>query len=148
MTTLIYNIDINASKAKTWAVLADFANLHWTQTVKKVRYTNEKRGNVGMARHCDLSDGGYIVERITQWNEGNGYTYAIDDARDPVTPNSYVVWSLSGDDRQSKVTFEVNYQLKYGILGAIMNRLIAKKKFSKQIALFMGELKTHMEKQC
>jgi len=147
MTTLTYDININAPKAKTWDVLADFANLHWTRTIKDVRYLSEKRGGVGTVRHCDLSDGGYIVERITQWDEGNGYTYAIDDARDPVAPSSYVIWSLSGDEERSNVRFEVNYKLKYGVFGAIMNALIAKKKFSKQIAIFMEELKCHMEKE-
>jgi len=47
MTTLTYAIDINASKANTWEVLANFSNLHWTQTVKNVYYITEKRGCVG-----------------------------------------------------------------------------------------------------
>ncbi len=145
MTILKQSIDINAAKTKTWEVLADFDKLHWTKSVKDVRYTSSLRSSVGATRHCDLSDGGYIVERITHWNEGNGYVYAIDDARDPVSTDSYVEWSLKGNESHSRVTFEVTYRLKYGIIGKIMNALVAKKKFTHQISGFMLELKSHVE---
>lgn len=147
MTKLNYTIDVNVAKTGAWKILADFANLDWTKTVKSVHYTSQKHTGVGTVRHCELSDGGYIVERITQWEEGSGYVYIIDDARDPVSTDSYVTWHLSGDERRCKITFEVNYRLKYGILGMIMNVLIAKRKFSKQISMFMEELKTHLEIQ-
>jgi len=147
MTKLIYTVNINSPKSKSWKILADFSNLDWTATVTDAHYINEKRAGVGMARHCNLSNDGYIVERITQWNEGSGFTYAIDDASDPISNDSYAVWRINGDDKQSKVTFEVNYKLKYGVLGDLMNITVARNKFSNQIIAFMNELKTHAEKQ-
>jgi len=147
MTKLVYTVNINSPKSESWKVLADFANLDWSAGVTDAHYLNDKRGGIGMARHCDLINDGYIVERITEWNEGRGFTYVIDDASDPISTDSYVIWSIHGNDKQSKVTFEVNYQLKYGILGDLMNITVARNKFSNQIAEFMNELKTHVEKQ-
>lgn len=144
MTKIFYEIEINAPKSVTWKSLADFDNLSWTESVKSARLLNEKKG-VGMARYCDLSSGGYVVERIVKWREGSGFTYVMDDASDPISPESYVTWNVSGDDRQSKVSFEANYKLKYGILGNAMNVVMVKRKFSKQIVSFMGELKAHLE---
>lgn len=146
MTKILYELDIDAPKSKLWKVLADFDNLAWSEGVIAARYITETRGGVGMARHCDLKDDGYIVERITDWKEGSEFTYAIDDSSDPISPASYVTWRITGDEGRSKVTFEVHYELKYGIIGDMMNAMLAKKKFSDQIVEFMGELKTHVEK--
>jgi len=147
MTKIFYEIDIDAPKTEVWKVLADFANLDWSEGVTAVRYITEARGGVGMARHCDLKDDGYIVERIIDWKEGSEFTYAIDDSSDPISSESYVTWRLTGDESQSKVVFEVHYELKYGIIGDMMNAMFAKNKFSEQIVEFMGELKAHVEKQ-
>ena len=147
MTKIRYQVDINASKADVWNVLADFDNLGWSAGVTNVRYLNNTRADVGMARHCDLTNDDYIVERITEWNEGSGFTYAIDAASDPISPNSYVTWRINGDKVNSQVVFEVHYELQYGILGDMMNAMFAKRKFSAQITEFMGELKTHIENQ-
>lgn len=147
MTKIFYEVEVNAPKSKAWEVLADYTNLSWVSSVKSAHYLNEKREGLGMTRRCDLSDGGFIVERIIAWDEGNGYTYVIDDANDPISTDSYVIWHISGDEKKSKVSFEVHYELKYGILGDAMNVMMAKKRFSNQIVEFMGELKTHLEKK-
>lgn len=147
MTKIVYTINIDAPKAESWKVLADYSNLNWTAGVTSAHYLNDKRAGVGMTRRCNLIDDGYIVERITQWKEGSGFTYVIDDASDPISTDSYVIWSISGDGKRSKVTFEVNYELKYGVIGDLMNVVMAKRKFSNQIMMFMGELKSHVEAQ-
>ncbi len=145
MTKMFYEVEVNAPKAEVWKLLADFDNLSWTRSVTSARYLNEKREGIGMARHCDLESGGHIVERITRWREGNGFTYVVDDASDPISTESYATWNISGDERQSKVSFEVNYKLKYGIIGNAMNVVMVKRKFSNQIVKFMEEIKTHLE---
>ena len=96
-----------------------------------------------MTRHCDFPDDGYIVERITEWSKGNGYTYVIDDASDPIDPASYVIWEVRENGSTATVSFEVHYELKYGLLGDLINTIAAKEKFSTKIAFFMNELKKH-----
>jgi len=145
MTKLIHTVQINAPKSEAWKILADFTNLSWTSGVTGSHYLNDKRACIGMTRHCDLVGKKYFVERITHWDEGSGFTYVIEEASDPVTNDSYVTWQLEGNSKKSNATFEVNYKLKYGILGKVMNVLMAKKKFTKQIAEFMEELKKHAE---
>ena len=143
MTKLYYEVDVNTSKQKAWEIISDFNNLSWTSTVLATHYTNDKRQEPGMTRHCDLPDDGYIVERITEWNKGNGYTYVIDDASDPIDPASYVIWEVRENGSTATVSFEVHYELKYGLLGDLINTIAAKEKFSTQIAFFMNELKKH-----
>lgn len=147
LTKIFYEVDIDVPKAEAWKILADFDNLSWTKTVASAHYINDKREGLDMARHCDLTDGGYIVERIIKWKEGSGFAYSIDDSSDPISTESYVIWRVRGNERQSKVSFEVHYKLKYGVLGNTMNVLMAKRKFSKQIVEFMGEFKDHLEER-
>ncbi len=145
MTKLYYEVEVNTSKQKAWDIVSDFNNLSWTSTVLATHYTNDKRQEPGMTRHCDLLDNGYIVERITEWNQGSGYTYVIDDASDPIDPASYVIWEVRENGDSAIVSFEVHYDLKYGLIGDLINTIAAKKKFSNQIAFFMNELKNHAE---
>ena len=145
MTRITYEVDIRTARSHVWKILADFTNVKWTKTINDAQYIGNIKGGVGMARHCNLQDGSTITERITEWREGSGFTYAIDNASNPVTTDSYVTWSATGDEQQTKVIFEVNYQLKYGILGIVMNNLMVKHKFRKLIITFMNELKTYAE---
>jgi hypothetical protein len=145
LTKIVYEVDIAAPKSEVWKMLADFDNLDWAEGVKDAHYLDGKRNGVGTARHCDLTDGGYIVERVTHWEDGSGFTYVIDEAKDPISTESYAIWQVRGDEAQSTVSFEVHYKLKYGVVGKAMNAKVAKKKFSNQIVEFMGELKTHIE---
>lgn len=147
MTKIFYEVEVDASKDRAWEVLADFANLSWTETVTNAHYINDKQAEVGAARHCDLPDDAYIVERITQWEEGRKLAYVIDDASDPITTDSYVIWRVTGDNNSSKVSFEAQYELKYGLIGDLMNVLMVKDRFSSQITHFMGEYKTYVESQ-
>jgi len=148
MTKIVYEVEIDAPKEKVWDILEDFDNLSWSNTVDDAHYLNKKRSEIGMARHCNLSDGGYIVEEITKWDQGNGFTYALTEASDPLDTKSYAIWALrAGKNGKSYVKFEVHYDLKYGIIGDAMNGLFAKAKFANSIKGFMHELKGYAEKK-
>ena len=146
MTKIAYEIQVDAPKSEVWAMLEDFDNLSWSQTVTGAHYLNSKRSEVGMSRHCDLADGGYIVETITNWNQGNGFTYQLNDASDPLDPSSYAIWKVRGNSKKSVLSFEVHYELKYGIIGDMMNGLFAKDKFANSIVGFMNEFKQKAER--
>ncbi|OUR99519.1 hypothetical protein A9Q84_00430 [Halobacteriovorax marinus] len=146
-TKIAYEVEVSTSKDKVWKILEDYDNLSWSNTVKEAHYLNEKRSEIGMSRHCNLSDGGYIIETISKWDQGNGFSYTLDDSSDPINSKSYANWSVKGDDQKSVIRFEVHYALNYGFLGSAMNSLFAKAKFANSIKGFMHELKNHAEKK-
>lgn len=145
MTKIEYSVKVKAPKEIVWNMLEDFDNLSWSKTVNSAHYLNKKRSEVGMSRHCNLADGGYIVETISKWDQGNGFTYTLDDSSDPIDPKSYAIWKVKKDGKNSIVSFTVHYDLKYGILGDMMNSLFAKDKFAISIKGFMNELKDRVE---
>jgi hypothetical protein len=145
-TKIVYEVAVNTTKEKAWAILKDYDNLKWASTVKDAHYIGKKRNGVGMTRHCDLADGGYVVEEISKWDEGNSFTYLLTDASDPITPDSYANWSVKKmKDGKSLIRFEVHYELGYGFIGDAMNGLMAKAKFANSIKGFMHELKDYAE---
>ena len=145
-TKIVYEVAVNTSKEKAWAILKDFDNLSWSATVTDVHYIGKTRDGVGMTRHCDLADGGYIVEKISKWDEGNSFTYLLTDASDPITPDSFANWSVKEMvNGQTLIRFEVHYELGYGIIGDAMNSMMAKAKFANSIKGFMHELKDYAE---
>lgn len=146
MTKIAYEVEIASPKEHVWMILKDFDNLSWSKTVKDAHYLSQKRNEIGMARHCNLSDGGFIVEEITRWDEGNGFTYALTKASDPIDKSSFAHWTVrDGKNGKSYVKFEVHYALEYGIIGDAMNGLFAKAKFANSIKGFMHELKDYAE---
>jgi len=145
MTKISYEIDMNASKEKVWGIVADYGNLDWTDGVERVDLINDIRQDIGMTRRCYLPGDKYVVERITQWSEGSGYTYVIDDISDPIKTTSYVNWSVSEKSGVTTVGFEIHYEMEYGLLGDILNSIAIKRKFPERIGVFMKELKAHAE---
>lgn len=70
-----HSIEINASAAKVWSIVHDFADLTWVPAVKSSKAT---RGNhPGSVRHLDLG-GPVLTEQLVHYNPAHmNYTYEI-----------------------------------------------------------------------
>ncbi len=80
MTKAMGNIHIDAPRDKVWAILADLETVrNYDSEIINAFYISDNREGVGAARQCDLPDGGYIKERITEWNPGEGYSLIVDE---------------------------------------------------------------------
>jgi hypothetical protein len=71
-TTLIKEIEINASKEKVWEAIADFGNIcHASPIVSTSHVTSELKEGIGATRHCDFTMmGAKGEERVVKWEEG------------------------------------------------------------------------------
>ena len=129
----------------------------FSPAVAKAYYTSKARTGVGASRHCDLQNpSGYVEERITDWQEGKGFTIKIYESKAPLKsafgrfmlrPIETVrfwhrFWSIR---RGTVVTFTVDYQLKFGRLGALMDLLIARRQFQKGADALVSGLKHFVE---
>lgn len=81
MSAVVRRIEIEASPARVWEVLADFGNVYrWNPNVSASHSTSVASGGVGATRHCDLK-GGSIEERIVEWRDGRSLTLEIYEAQ-------------------------------------------------------------------
>jgi len=78
---------INAPSTKLWKYLADYSNIHRIHPLLKSSHFNEGSHSceIGSTRQCDMKDGNYIKERITDWQEGSHYSVDIYESSMPVT---------------------------------------------------------------
>jgi uncharacterized protein YndB with AHSA1/START domain len=148
MTTIKYEIKIDAPPAQVWQALADFGNIAlYNPGVPKSYLTSAQGEGVGATRHCDLSfAGGSLEERIIDWQEGRSYTVEIYDGQ-KVPPADYihVTLAVQPDGKGSRASTHMEYKLKYGVLGALMDRLMVNKGMSGGMQGLLAGLKHYCE---
>ncbi|MBL4900729.1 MAG: SRPBCC family protein [Colwellia sp.] len=140
-------IYLNTSKQEAWNVLADFGNAHkYFDGIIHSHLTGEASTGVGTSRHCELPPmmgmKQYIDEEITDWQEGNEFTYIVTNTAAPIK-NGIARWSVEGDEQKSTILVEITYQPK-GIIGFFMQKML-QTEFNKQIMAGLNDIKRKLE---
>ncbi|OUS40509.1 hypothetical protein A9R00_05615 [Oleispira antarctica] len=138
-------VNINAPKNELWAVLEDFNNVYqWAPGVSKSHALGDKRQEVGAARYCKLEDFGEIDEVITEWHQGEGFTYTV-SALGPLN-NAVSRWTLmTVDANTTQLEVEFAYDIRFGIFGKMMHALVMQKKLHTSLPQTLQDFKNHME---
>ncbi|MGA7369098.1 MAG: SRPBCC family protein [Nitrososphaeraceae archaeon] len=113
METINFGTSINAPKEKVWEVLADISGIHkWAPLVNNsTAFTSNNKG-LGCERSCEIQNIGSIHERVTEWNEGEGYRVEV--AKIPNTPvkSGYTSWLLRSKGDQTVAEIESYFELE------------------------------------
>ena len=144
MTTVTQQIEINASADEVWGAIADFGGVYkWAPNVTSSYSTTEANGGVGAGRHCEVQGFGGIDEEIVDWKEGHSYRYQVEN----IGPIGKLVneWSVTSDGDNSLVTTSASYRMRFGIMGALMDRLMVRRSIRKAMAQSQGGLKVYVE---
>ncbi len=147
MTHISHQITINAPKERVWEILADLGEVKRYHPGLTDSYYNpgEKRG-VGASRHCDLKPFGSIEETVIEWNDGESYTLEIYDGK-KVPPFKKAIGTLSvrpnGSGTVASMTLE--YELKFGLIGKLMDRLTVRSQFEKVVPAILRGLRQYAE---
>ncbi len=147
MSNFSAQIKINASKEQVWAVLSDLGSIYkWNPGVSHSYSTSESSGGEGATRHCDIQTPlkGYLEERAFDWREGESFKIDIYDTNFPLKRN-VVQFSLRTDGSDTVVEVSPEYQLKFGALGAVMDRLAFNRQFRKGMTGLLTGLKYYVE---
>ena len=141
---------IEASKERVWEALADFGNTYlWSPAVAHSRSTSDIPNGIGATRHCDLNiSKASIEERVVDWVENERIRVEIFDGRR--TPPFREAW---GEFTLEEVPggggtltrLQLHYELKGGILGGVIDRLMVRRQYGKGLKLGLAGLKYHVE---
>ncbi len=127
------DVIIDASSDEVWGVLKEFGTVsEWAPTVTKSYYLDSQTYGVGTGRHCDIEGFGSIDEVVTEWQEGVGFTYSVT----PLGPldNVNSSWQLERiGDRKTKLQVILSYDLRFGILGKILHKLVMRRKLEQSL---------------
>ena len=145
MTQLHHDIHIAAPLEKVWAVLADLeAVQHYNSGVKYTRYISAVREGIGASRRCDLKPKGWVKERVIAWEPQNALTMELYESQWPL---EFMRWRtvLTPDGAGTRVSQKMDYQVKFGLLGALLDKLVMRRKLDQTLAEVFVGLKRFVE---
>ncbi len=145
MTTLRHQIRIDAPIEKVWNAVGDLVAVqHYNQMVESVHCISEKPEGVGAARRCELKPKGWVEERVWDWNPPNAIGLEVVASQWPLV---FMKWrtELQIDGKATVVNQEMNYRLKFGPLGALMDALMMRRKLDRSIREVFENLKRYVE---
>ena len=147
MTTVSYKIHIDAPVEKVWNILADFGGIYkWNPGVSHSHSTSSNNEGFGASRHCDLKPSGSIEERILEWHEGESYTLEIYDGKGaPPFKQAVAKLAVKPEGSGAIATMTIEYSLKFGPVGALMNLVMVKPFTHKATRGVLAGLKHHAE---
>ena len=146
MTKLHHEIQINAPVLKVWHILANLEEVaKYNPLVKHTDNVGEKRTCLGAERHCDFKDGGFSNERVIKFEPERVIGIEI------VKSSWHLVFcrwytKLEPKNGGTFVSQDLEYEVKFGVFGKLMDTFIMKRKFNQILGdIFMG-MKKYAEK--
>ncbi len=145
MASFITSTVIEAPHDQVWAALADIGSIHvWNPGVQASHTTSEAESGLGATRHCDLGGRNYLNEEVVEFDEGQRITMRIVDSNMPFE-RADIRFRLRNDGESTYVSVEPEYQLKFGPIGALMDRLFVRRTYEKGMRALLRGLKRHVE---
>lgn len=139
-------ITINASSEKIWDILSNVSLLdQFDPTVKKSNQLSEQKTGIGASRKVDMLDGkNWFEEKITVFEPNKALTYELTDCSFPVKDLKHS-YSFETKGSQTKVIQVMEYTVKFGWLGKLMDTMMIRKQSDAGIKKFFGGLKKFAE---
>ncbi len=146
MPEITRQVKINTPKEKTWEILADFGAVsNWAPAVTESHITTEAKRGVGAIRIFDHTRMGNIEEEIVAWEEGSSLSYDFIKGLPMPMKSLNNTWSISAEGDGSVVTLTMDFQMKFGPLGALMAALAVRRMMHKEMGLNLAGLKQYLE---
>ena len=146
MTVLESAIEILAPPARVWALLGALDALErYDPGIMRSTITSPTRTGVGATRQCDLKPGGWFRERVTTWEPERLLGFELFECSLPVKRlrHDYVLTAVDGGTRLQQ---RMEYRLKFGPIGILMDAAIVRRRWRAGIDSFLLGLKQLVER--
>lgn len=146
MTSFSFDTVINAPQEQVWQVLSDFGGTyHWNPSVIESHTTTDESGGVGAGRKCDLGNGQWTEEEITDWKDGELMQATIVNSNVPISTAVVTFNLIPNSDSSTRVKLHIDYKLKYGPVGVLMDLVMVRRMYRKTMSELLAGLKHHVE---
>ena len=136
MSMMRVSLNINAPASQVYQVIGDFFGIaRFHPYITAVDKAVDKGDGVGSVRICHFKDGTQVTEAIKEWHQGSGYKVELSGYSLPLKYAFAEFSVLPGESFNTSVaTMVMRYQVKYGPLGALMDRLMMRRMLKKRFA--------------
>jgi Polyketide cyclase / dehydrase and lipid transport len=138
MTKLIHRFETRATPEALWAGLSDLELVQATNPTVVTARVDRPAGK-GATRTCTLKPKGEVVERVTVWEPGKAVGLEVAKSDWPITHMNWVT-RIEPGPRGAVLSQELNYGMKFGPLGWLLNALVMKRNVDKNVALALQGL--------
>src|SRR5438552_14697354 len=146
MAIIKNEITINAPIEKIWNLLTDLEMLDkYDPTVKKATLISTEKIGIGAKRKVLMCDGkNWFDEKITVFKPNEALTYQLTDCSFPIKGLTHS-YSFENIGTQTKVKQEMQYTVKFGLFGKLLNAIMIRKQSDTGIKKFFAGLKSYVE---
>ena len=145
MTVLENSIRIDTTPDKVWSVLASLDALaKYDPGVSKAEIVSAAKEGPGAARRCDLTPGGWFKERVADWRPNEALSFELYECSLPVRSLRHS-YTLVRDGGATIVRQRMQYELKFGVLGKLLDAVMVRRKWNAGIKGFLSGLKHYAE---
>jgi ligand-binding SRPBCC domain-containing protein len=144
MTVLVNEIRIDAPREAVWLVLTSLDLLErYDPGVRSSRIVEDVPG-IGASRRCELSPHGWLIERVVDVRPSEALAIELVECSLPVRQLRHQ-YSVTVDGDETVVVQHMEYQLKFGIVGKILDAVVVRRKWDAGIRAFLTGLKDYVE---
>jgi ligand-binding SRPBCC domain-containing protein len=145
MTVLENAIRIDATPEEVWSVLSSLDALdRYDPGVKRSEIVSESKEGPGAARKCDLVPGGWFKEQVAEWRPHESLSFELFECTLPVRRLTHR-YTLTREGSSTFVRQRMEYELKFGPLGKLMDAVMVRKKWDAGVQGFLSSLKRYVE---
>ena len=146
MALLNNEILISSSVERVWSILTDLVLLEkYDPTVKISTLISTDKTGVGAKRKVEMLDGkNWFEEVITIFEPNKALTYQLTNCSFPIKGLKHS-YSFEKIGNQIKVNQIMEYTVKFGLLGKLLDTLMIRKQTEKGIKQFFVGLKSFAE---
>jgi hypothetical protein len=145
MTTIHHEVHAACAPERVWAILADLeAVQRYNPGVRRAAIEGAHRTGVGARRTCELLPRGRVVERVTHWEDGRALGLEVAESDWPIHFMRWVT-RIEPDGGGARITQSLEYELKFGPFGWLLDRVMMKRKLTVSLDAVFAALVQHAE---
>ena len=121
-------LDIDASPDALWSVVGRFMHIdEFAPLVASVDALTEGEDRVGSKRRCNFDDGTSVVEEVTTWEPHRRYRVRLSEMAAMPLHEAFAEVSVEPlDSGGARVTWGMDYRVKYGPVGWLLGQTMMK----------------------
>lgn len=145
MTTLKHEVSVAADIDTVWRTLSDLpAVKQHNPSVVSVCILTDKTTGIGAVRRCEMKTKDWVEEKVWAFDPPHAIGFEVAASSWPVATMKWRT-ELRPDGSTTLVTQEMNYKLKFGLLGLLLDKLVMRRKLNASLQQVFANLKSHVE---